>query len=288
MKIKFSLIILLLVLPSSNLLAESSAEQQGDIAWARRTEFELSNNVQELTATVKTAIKLYENSLIKFPKNHQVRFKLMQAQYYYGFFLTNDKKEQQILYERNVDLSDETISAIHTQAGIAKDTELTPEALGNKLQNIPNAAKAYFWAAINWGLWGMSHSYFSSAINDVVGKIDWYAKVLLEIDNSYADAGGYRLLGRLYTATPKIPLFTGWIEREKGISYLRKANTYSTKDIRNLVFLADALLKYKKGAKEEAILLLEEACTREPLPENYLEEKFYINQGCALLATAKE
>ena len=132
--------------------------------------------------------------------------------------------------------------------------------------------RAHFWAAIAWGLWGMSHGYLEAGARGVAGKIRHHAQQVIDLDPGFADAGGLRLLGRLHSATPKIPLFTGWIDRERGIELLRKANRISTRDARNPLFLAEALLEHRPEARQEAIELLREVSARSPDPQRLVEE----------------
>jgi hypothetical protein len=86
------------------------------------------------------------------------------------------------------------------------------------------------------------------------------------------EGGGLRLLGRLNTVTPRVPFITGWIDRASGIAFLERANAISTRDARNPLFLAEALLDHAPGRRDEALRLLREVAGREPDPANVVEE----------------
>jgi hypothetical protein len=147
--------------------------------------------------------------------------------------------------------------------------------------------RAHFWGAIAWGLWGMSHSYFASGTKGVAGKIRDHAQAVILLDSNYADAGGLRLLGRLHTATPKIPLFTGWIDRTEGLELLERAYEVSDRDPRNALFLAEAILEFRPEQKERALELLREVSSRSPDPSYLVEQTETLSSARLLLAKWK-
>ena len=130
----------------------------------------------------------------------------------------------------------------------------------------------------------MEHGSLAAARRDAAGQIRRHAEVLIELDPRYADGGGLRLLGRLHTATPKVPFVTGWIDRRQGIELLRRAHALSTRDARNALFLAEALLEHAPDRWAEAIALLREVAARSPAPESVIEETETIDAARRRLA----
>ena len=261
---------------------DSSAHllESADRHWLARSD-ELTSDGKIASNNVQSAIQDYEKALKMEPDNNAITFKLIEALYFYGFFASPSSAQTRSAYDRSLELSERLIARIDSQAAATSENEgIPPEEHGAKLRNVPDAALAYFWSAINWGLWGMSHGYFASARKDVAQKIERYGRTLIAIDDAFADGGGYRICGRLYTKTPRIPLFTLWINRDKGIELLRKANTISKKDARNPFFLAEALLEFQPEHRDEAISLLREACNRKPDPSYLTEQTFDIKQSC--------
>ncbi len=157
--------------------------------------------------------------------------------------------------------------------------QLTLEQRVQVFAKVPQGARANFWAAISWGLWGMTHGYIASARKNVAVKIRDYAKVVILLDEKFADGGGYRLLGRLHTLTPKIPFFTGWIDYDRGTQLLQKAYDISRKDPRNALFLGEALLEYGAPQREYAISLLREAAEFSPSEQYLVEQTHTITQA---------
>ena len=130
----------------------------------------------------------------------------------------------------------------------------------------------------------MARGNLAAARRDAAGHIRRHAEVLIELDPRYADAGGLRLLGRLHTATPRVPFVTGWIDRREGIELLRRAHAMSSRDARNALFLAEALLEHAPDQRAEAIELLREVVARSPGPESVIEETETIDAARRRLA----
>jgi hypothetical protein len=114
----------------------------------------------------------------------------------------------------------------------------------------------------------MTFGDFKAALNDVAGKCAKYSELLVRINPAYRDGAGFRLLGRLHTVVPKVPFFTNWINREYGIELLRKAVATSTDDLRNDLFLAEALYKYKPEEKQFALQLVHRVASEQEPTNN--------------------
>ncbi len=264
------------------LTAASAAEQAADTAWNKRAAH-FSETGRADAGNAKTALDKYEEALALEPTSISLRFKIIEANYYYGEFVSQREAEKKRLYERSVELTSDIMASLRREIAAPANFDSLPLLRQAKqYAKAPLAAKAQFWAAINWGLWGMSHSYFASARKDVAERIRQHAKLLILIDENYADGGGYRLLGRLHSLTPKIPFFTGWIDRKYGMELLRKAYEISRRDPRNALFLAEAILDVNPKMRPEALKLLREVANTAP-DENYLIEQTQTIQQAKLL-----
>ncbi len=244
----------------------SSREEAGDRLWRERARGFASKELDP--KPTEGAMEAWEEALVARPESLELRFKLMEAIYFRANFLGGSSIEPKVLYERLVDLAEETVEL--AVAG-ADATEL---------------ARAHFWAAVGWVLWGQSHGSVKSGTRGVAGKIRRHAQDLIELDPEFANAGGMRLLGRLHTVAPKVPFFTGWIDREVGIELLREAHGISTRDGRNALFLAEALLEYHPQEKRLALELLVDVCQRQPDPAQLVEDSETIDAACRSLAKA--
>jgi hypothetical protein len=81
-----------------------------------------------------------------------------------------------------------------------------------------------------------------------------------------------------------VPFVTGWIDRRQGIELLRRAHATSTRDARNALFLAEALLEHASDRRAEAIALLREVAARSPAPASVVEETETIDAARRRLA----
>jgi tetratricopeptide (TPR) repeat protein len=263
---------LALSLPAGAMRAGSvpdlSAESLGDHDWRQRARGFESGRIDG--APVERALRSWQEALAERPESLELRFKLLEGLYFKGHFLESDERTKRRLFDRLVALAEETV-------------EIATPAEERRVR-----ARAHFWAAISWGLWGMSHGYVRAGARGVAGKIRHHARAVIDLDPEIADAGGLRLLGRLHTATPKIPLLTGWIDRRAGIEMLRRAYRISTRDARNALFLAEALLDFEPRSRDEAIELLRQVAARRPDPEQLVEQSEILDRARRLLRAAEQ
>ena len=262
---------------------ELTTEERGDAAWRRRAAGFPEVLDPEPTRTAATA---YEEALDADPHDLGVLLKLMEAVYFERDFLTADRARQIELDERLVALSDRALAEVARRAGTTTEEldALPLEERADRIHAAPEAARTHFWSAISWGLWGMSHSRWAAATHGVAGRIRDHARMVVLLDETFADAGGLRLLGRLHSLTPRVPFVTGWIDREAGIEHLRRANEISRRDPRNPLFLAEALLAAGDASRAEALELLREVAGRSPSPDWLAEESRTLDEARAVLA----
>ena len=259
---KRAVLFLTLLLLAAAVHAED-AEARGDGLWARRAEgFSATQHVDPEIAA--GAVQAYEEALRTRPRDLALRFKLVEALYIAGHFADRDPDVARRRFERAVEVSEEACS-------LAGDAG-------------PQAVEAHFWAAISWGIWGMSHSTLAAAMHDVAGKIRDHASRVAALDPGYRDAAGWRILGRLHSQVPRVPLVTDWVDRDEGIALLRKANAASDRDPRNPLFLALALLAEHPRERAEALALLRTVAARAPRADQLVEETEMIGEARKMLA----
>lgn len=190
-------------------------------------------------------------------------FEQMQRDYLFGQYQAESDREQRAAFDRVLETSEQVLA------------------------REPDSARTQLWAAVSWGLYGMSHSKLSSATHGVADKIRLHATHLIEIDPTYEHGAGYRLLGRLHTTVPRVPWVSMWVDKSTGVELLRKALDVSREDPRNLLFLAEALLDSGDSATEAAALL-REATAREPRPDHLQEDAETLEQARTLLEDLEE
>lgn len=254
-----------LLLAAGAARAASTAEVRGDAAWARRAEgFATGGRVAPGPAA--EAVAAYEEAFAADGPAPALAGKLVDALWFRGHFALADSPGARVLYDRAVEVA---------EAAVARAVEA---------KDVPGEAEARFWAAIAWGVWGMEHGYVASGFKGVAGRIRDHAERAAALDETLACGGPRRLLGRLHTVTPRLPLFTGWIDPQRGIAELERAVEISTADPRNELFLAEALLDHAPARRAEALDLLERVAGRAPDPAELVEQSETIAAARARLA----
>lgn len=288
---------------SGSQVAAESVEQliaNGDHYWSLRAEgstdirpgFVASKNIQTAIEYYQAAIKLAEADPLG-ENLQRIELKLIEALYFRGYFTTAEKSQKKQLYDRCRELSVtamDRLRKIAVSSGVTVQEDIfesSPAAQAQVFSSVPKAQEVYFWSAITWGLWGMTFGNLASARESVADKVRDYSEVLILLNSDFADGGGYRLLGRLHSLAPRVPFFTGWVSRTKGVELLRKAYSVSNRDPRNALFLAEALLEQHSRDKPETIaeakrLLLEVA--RFEIDTSYrVEQTEQVDQAKRLL-----
>lgn len=247
--------------------AAEDPETRGDRLWARRAEgFEATHKADPSLAD--GAVSAYEEALRARPQDLRLRFKLVEALYFAGHFAAATPDEARGRFDRMVELADGACSLADARGAV------------------PEAVEAHFWAAVSWGLWGMSHGHLAAAMKDVAGRVRDHSARVAALDPAYRDAAGWRLLGRLHTVVPRIPMMTDWVDREQGIAFLRQAYGASGRDLRNPLFLAEALLENKPEERGHALALLRAVAGKTPRAQELVEETETIEEARRLLAEA--
>ena len=103
----------------------------------------------------------------------------------------------------------------------------------------------------------------------------------------YEEAGPKRLLGRLHQITPRVPLVTGWVRKERGLELLRQAHERAPEDPLNRVFLAEAIWSTNRdstGARD----LLVPIFAQEPRVERFVEDQAARERARELLDVMTE
>lgn len=274
---------LLIAVLASPLLAQPAAEiASGDAAWKRRAEGPPPGIPS--TAAISEAISAYERAMEADPSNLEARWKLLRALYFQGEYLTEGDDAKLAVYQRGRDLADESRKMLLGKVGADERLEKEePEEIAARVGRDPDSAPLYFWSAAHWGLWGRTRGKIAAARQGVAGKIRDFSHITILIDDEIEGAGGHRVLGRLHSEAPKLPLVTGWVDRKTAVSELELAVEMAPDDALNRLYLAEALLEHTKDRHDEAIEILRKLIQKTPNPEYLVEEKDTLSKAEALL-----
>jgi tetratricopeptide (TPR) repeat protein len=248
--------------PSDALVAEADAH------YARRSIGAIDGvaDKREITA----AIELYRKALVVSPHDAVTLSKLMRALHFRGVFTAVSIEEKKLIFEEGRKIGQAAVDRLEAQAKGARGLSRI-----EALRLVKGAPALYLWTAGHWGEWGLLRGKFAAARSGVASRLRDLAQTVIEIDPLFEDAAGYRILGRLHSEAPKIPLITGWISHEKGVQYLRRSYQNSPNHPVTSYFLAEAILDHEPLKRDEAVRLLEQCAHTPPRPDRLLEDARY-------------
>jgi tetratricopeptide (TPR) repeat protein len=255
----------------------------GDAAWARRAEGHQGDRA--LPGPVNEAVTAYERAVKEQPDRLEGAWKLLRALHYKGEYATAAREGKQQVFAHGKEVAEAALDRLARRVGGRQKLDaLAPAAAAKALAGVPEAKPLFLWAAVHWGLWGDVFGRLAAARQGVGDRVRRYAEILNALDEDYEDAAGHRILGRLHTLAPKVPFFTGWVDRDKAVSELRRAVALGPDNLDNHLFLAEALLEHQPAKAAEAREILRRLLARKPAPEMVVEQERTLVNARALLA----
>lgn len=277
------LCLLIATWPSTFLAAQSDPIAAGDAAYARRAEGHHGDRA--LPGPIAEAVAAYERAVKEQPERLEGAWKLLRALHFQGDFATSTRDGKQQVFARGKEVAEAAIDRLARRVGgRPKLDAMTPAQAAKTVAGIPEAKPLFLWAAVHWGLWGDVFGRFAAARQGVGDRVRRYSEILIALDERYEDAGGHRVLGRLHTLAPKVPFFTGWVDREKAVSELRRAVALGPENLDNHLFLAEAILEHQPAKAAEARAILRSLLARRPVPDLVVEQERTLVNAKALLA----
>jgi len=278
------LTLLLFLSLATHLAAQTDSIAAGDAAWARRADGH--QGARATPKPVDEAIAAYERAVKEQPERLEGTWKLLRALHFKGDFTTNSNDAKQKAFARGKEVAEAGIDRLakRTAGSRQKLDAMSPVQAAKAVAGVPEAKPLFLWAAVHWGLWGDVFGRLAAARQGVGDRVKTYSEILIALDERYEDAGGHRILGRLHTLAPKVPFVTGWVDRGKAVSELRRAVELGPDNLDNHVFLTEALFEYQPGKAAEAREILRRVLARQPAPELAVEQARSLADARALLA----
>jgi tetratricopeptide (TPR) repeat protein len=279
-----TLTLLLFLTLSLPLAAQTDPIAAGDAAWARRAEGH--QGARALPGPIDEAVAAYERAVKEQPDRLEGAWKLLRALHYKGDFTTDSNDAKQKIFARGKEVAEAGIDRLakRTAGSRQKLDAMSPSQAAKAGAAVPEAKPLFLWAAVHWGLWGDAFGRLAAARQGVGDKVRRYSEILIALDERYEDAAGHRILGRLHTLAPKVPFVTGWVDRDRAVSELRRAVALGPDNFDNHVFLAEALFEYQPAKAAEARDILRRLIVRQPTPELAVEQEKSLVNARALLA----
>lgn len=243
--------------------------EEGDGHYARRAEG--ARGPLASPDQVDAALLAYRRALAAGPDSIEARSRLMRALFFRATFCGATARERGVFLEEARKVGEEGTERLEGRLARPKGA-----ARIAALKGVPGAVSLYFWAGVSWGEWALLRGKLAAARQGAASRIRDLAQTVIDLDPAYEQGGGYRILGRLHDQSPRIPLLTGWVSREKALASLRRALEQGPDNTINQFFLAEAILNHEPSKIDEARRLLERCTRSSPRPELQVEDAGYI------------
>jgi hypothetical protein len=135
-----------------------------------------------------------------------------------------------------------------------------------------DAARLYFWAAVNWGAWSRVVGLLGAVRQGVANRLHRYTSLAVALEPEYEDGGPLRLLGRLHAELPRVPFLSGWVDRSQAVPLVESAYALAPQNPGNQLLLALTLLDLAPDRRDDALDLLERVERLTPRPSMRIED----------------
>ena len=255
----------------------------GDRLYARRAEGHQGGIAR--SEPISAAIAAYQRAVAQNPADLDARAKLLAAVRFKGAYVaqSNDQKKQ--IYSMGKTLAAEALTALERglkPRGINSLMKASEKDVVKAAKGVPHAAAIFVWDAAIWGEWALAYGKMAAVRQGAADRIKRSSTLAMLIDPSAEEGGGARILGRLHSETPHVPLVTGWASDKSAVKYLRESLARSPKNKVTKVFLAEAMLAVDAKTRNQARQLLEEVLTA-PNDPDYLVENIAAQNDARVL-----
>ena len=267
-------------------VALSPLLEEADSAWAGRAQGGQGGRAR--VGPVRKVVSLLRAELAEEPPSVGARWRLMRALYFAGEYACASEAEAKASFLEATKIAGECLVLLRARAADGSPRDLsraTPVELVPRLAGDPDAAPAFAWGGVAWGMYALAEGMFAAAREGAAARIRDHAEAVLRLDPALDDDAGDRTLGRLHHKTPSIPLVTGWVSGGEAVRHLRKAAAAAPTSLVNRVFLAEALHDLERGRRDEAISIAEKVVADAPDPKWLVEHERARVDATALLKT---
>lgn len=248
----------------------ASVLAEAEVRFARRSVGAINEVANP--AEVDAAIALYRKALALAPRDIAILARLMRAMHFRGAYTGAGIEEKKAIFDEGRKLGQEAVDRLEAQARATRGMSRI-----EALRLVKGAPELYLWTAGHWGEWALVRGKFAAARSGVAGKLKDLSQTVIDLDPTFEDAAGYRLLGRLHAEAPKIPFITGWVSRDKALQLLRRAHAVGPRHPVTWYFLAEAILDHEPAKRDEALRLLEMCANTPPRADTLLEDARYAS-----------
>jgi hypothetical protein len=190
-------------------------------------------------------------------------------------FSTDDAALERETYERALAASERAFAALAERVGGPGALERAqPEELRARLPAAErrDAAELHFWYAVNLGAWSRSAGLLQAVRGGVANRL--HAAVLrsIALDPEVEQGGAIRLLSRLHSELPRVPLVSGWVDPESAVPLAERAAAEYPQHPGNSYLLGLAILSHAPERRAEALRLIAATAELEPRADQLVED----------------
>jgi tetratricopeptide (TPR) repeat protein len=244
---------------SLHLPLEASHLEEADEYYAKRDAGFNPGSLMVEPVNIEKAIEAYLKAVEESSgaKKEEALWKLLRAYYFKGNFTIFDRASRRELYEE---------ARVIAYKG---------------LEEFPDSRGINLWTAVIWGVWAQEYGTWKAARKGVAGKMKALTNKVIDLDENYDDAAGYRLLGRLHFKSPRIPLFLGWPSNKKAQLFLEKAYKLAPHNLWTQQYLAEVL--YKREQEDRAKALMRKIISTEETVHGVVEDAWIKREAADML-----
>jgi hypothetical protein len=246
---------------------------RADALWELRAEGQREGRAQP--QRTGPAIAAYEAALAAHPELLEAHWKLLRALWYSAYFATDQAAVQREICERALAVSERGFAVLAARAGGAKAlADASPEDLRARLSTADHrdAAEFYFWYGVNLGAWSRIAGLLHAVRTGVANHLHDATLRSIALDPGVEQGGAIRLLSRLHSELPRLPLISGWVDPTHAVPLAERAEADYPQHPGNAYLLGLALLAHAPERRAEALARIEATVALAPRPDQLVED----------------
>jgi hypothetical protein len=246
---------------------------RADALWAERADGQRDGKAR--AEPIGAAIAAYEAALAAQPDSLEAHWKLLRALWFSAEFASDDVELERRTYERGLEVAERAYAVLAARVGGADAlAAAAPDALRVRLaeRDHGDAAQLYFWSAIHLGAWSRLAGLLRAVRAGVATRLHDATLRSIALDPDVEQGGAIRLLSRLHSELPRVPLLSGWVDHARAVPLAERALAEYPDHPGNAYLLALALLSNAPERRAEALALIERTARLDPRVDHVVED----------------
>jgi hypothetical protein len=246
---------------------------RADALWAERANGQRDGKAR--AEPIGAAIAAYEVALAAQPDSLEAHWKLLRALWFSAEFASDDVEFERRTYERGLEVAERAYAVLAARVGGA-DAIAAAEPDELRLRLAPrdrgDAAHLYFWSAINLGAWSRIAGLLRAVRAGVATRLHDATLRSIALDPDVEQGGAIRLLSRLHSELPRVPLLSGWVDHAQAVPLAERALAEYPQHPGNAYLLGLAILSHAPERRAHALALIERTAQLEPRSDHVVED----------------